>query len=171
MDAFLQDVLHELRRHRGLVERAMGPLDEAQFFARPAPHVNSVAVIVKHLAGNLVSRWTDFLTSDGEKPSRDRDGEFVLTAQDTRPRLMDQWNRGWDAVIGAVEGLTTADLDKTVTIRGEGHTARQALLRGLTHVAYHAGQILYIARIVRPEGEWLTIAPGKSREHAAGYRK
>ena len=171
MDDFLRDVLHELRRHRGLVERAMGPLGEEQFFARPAAQVNSVAIIVKHLAGNLASRWTDFLTTDGEKPGRDRDGEFVLTANDTRSRLMDAWNHGWDTLLKTVESLASADLDKTVMIRGEGQTARQAVLRGLLHIAYHAGQILYIVRMVRPDAEWLTIAPGKSGKHVAGYRK
>src|SRR5262249_33282831 len=138
------------------------PLDESQFFQRPGTLVNPVALIVKHLAGNLVSRWIEFLTTDGEKPDRDRDAEFLLTEQDTRANLLAAWERGWAALFAAVEGLRDADLDRIVTIRGEGLTVRQALLRGLAHIAYHTGQIAYLARWSRPESPWLTVAPGQS---------
>jgi uncharacterized damage-inducible protein DinB len=171
MSDFLADLLHEFRRHKGLADRAMTQLDDEAFFRRPGTLVNPVALIVKHLAGNMVSRWTDFLTSDGEKASRDRDGEFLLTEQDTRPNLLTAWERGWAALTETLAGLSEADLEKSITIRGESQTARQALLRGATHVAYHTGQILYLARWLRPESPWLSIAPGQSRGFPGNYRR
>ena len=169
MTDILKNFEHEFGRHKELADRAMAELSDEAFFARPADHVNSVAIIVKHLAGNLRSRWTDFLTSDGEKSDRNRDGEFVLTDQDTRANLLAAWERGWLAVFGAVAGLTEGDLEKKITIRGEPHTVFQALLRGLNHAAYHTGQILYVVRLLRPDSQWLTIAPGQSRTHDRRY--
>jgi hypothetical protein len=128
-----------------------------------------VAVIVKHLAGNLASRWTDFLASDGEKASRDRDGEFLLTEQDTRANLLAAWERGWAALFDTLDSLGEADLDRTVTIRGESHRVPQALLRGLAHAAYHTGQILYLVRLWRPESPWLTVPPGQSQKVGGDY--
>ena len=171
MDAILSDLRHEFLRHKGLVDRAVAELDDQEFFQRPGAQVNPVALIVKHLAGNLASRWTDFLTTDGEKPSRDRDGEFLLTEQDTRANLAEAWERGWRILFDTLDGLRDADLEKSVTIRGEAHTARQALLRGMTHVAYHTGQVLYLARILRPQSPWLTVPPGQSRGVPGTYRK
>jgi uncharacterized damage-inducible protein DinB len=170
MADFLSDLQHEFQRHKGLADRALAQLDDEAFFHAPGA-VNSAAVIVKHLAGNLASRWTDFLTTDGEKPSRDRDREFVLSDQDTRANLLDAWERGWGILFETLSTLTDADLEKTVTIRGESQTAHQALLRGMTHVAYHVGQILYLVRWLRPEGEWLTIPPGGSRGFPGQYRR
>jgi len=166
----LADFRHEFKRHRVLAERALASLSDAQFFDSPAAHVNSPAVIVKHLAGNLVSRWTDFLTTDGDKPTRDRDGEFVITPDDTRTALLAALERGWQAVFDTLDTLSIGDLEKTITIRGEPHTVAQALLRGLNHVAYHTGQLLYLARLFAPEGPWLTIPPGQSRAARGGYR-
>jgi hypothetical protein len=171
MEDFLQDLLHEFRRHKGLADRAMAELDDTQFFHRPGALVNPVALIVKHLGGNLVSRWSDFLTTDGEKPSRDRDGEFLLTEADTRVSLMACWERGWSVLFDTLAGLTDSDLERTVTIRGEPHSARQALLRGMSHVAYHTGQILYLVRWMRPESAWLTVPPGQSRNVPGAYRR
>ena len=165
----LSEVMQDFRRHQRLAEAAMMELDDAAFFQRPAPHVNPVALIVKHLAGNLRSRWTDFLTSDGEKPNRDRDQEFQLIEADTRGQLMAAWERGWAALWTTLESLSEGDLVRTVTIRGETHTVRQALLRGATHVAYHTGQILYVVRLLRTESKWLTIAPGQSQNRAGDY--
>jgi hypothetical protein len=170
MDNLLPDLLHEYRRHKDLADRALAQLGDDEFFQRPATHVNPVALIVKHLAGNLVSRWTDLLDSDGEKLSRNRDSEFVLTEGDTRADLAAAWERGWGALFNTVEQLEHSDLEKLVTIRGENHTVRQALLRGLSHLAYHTGQVLYLVRLLRPDSTWLTIAPGQSREHPAAYR-
>jgi uncharacterized damage-inducible protein DinB len=171
MNDFLTDLRHEFQRHKGLADRAMAALDDQEFFRRPAEQVNPVALIVKHLGGNMVSRWTDFLTTDGEKPTRDRDGEFLLTEQDTRANLVAGWERGWERLFATLAGLSDADLEKSVTIRGESQSVRQALLRGVTHLAYHTGQILYLARLLRPGSTWLTIAPGQSKGFPGNYRK
>jgi uncharacterized damage-inducible protein DinB len=123
------------------------------------------------VAGNLRSRWTEFLTSDGEKIERDRDQEFLLTDADSRDQLMTGWRLGWSALWDTLDSLTDQDLDRVVRIRGELHTVRQAVLRGLTHTVYHIGQILYLVRLLRPESRWLTIAPGHSRSHVGSYLK
>jgi len=159
---------HEFDRHRRLIERAVAPLADEAFFRRPSEAVNPIALIVKHLAGNLASRWSDLLTSDGDKPARDRDSEFVLRAADTRANLMDAWDAAWQIVETTLASLSEADLARSVTIRGEPHTVLQALLRGVSHTAYHAGQVLYVARLEEPGAPWLTIAPGQSRQHGAG---
>jgi hypothetical protein len=159
----LANLLHEFRRHKDLADQAIAQLEDVEFFRRPGEQVNPVALIVKHLAGNLTSRWGDFLTSDGEKPARDRDGEFTLTDQDTRAALLAAWEKGWQTLFDTLAGLTAGDFDRTVTIRGEPHSVCQALLRGATHVAYHTGQVLYVVRLLRPQARWLTVPPGKSR--------
>jgi uncharacterized damage-inducible protein DinB len=169
MEGIISEITHEFRRHKILADRAMSALDDEAFFRRPAEQVNSVAIVVKHLAGNLLSRWTDFLISDGDKPGRNRDGEFLIAAQDSRAHLLAQWEAGWSALLGTIDSLKDGDLEKTVTIRGEPHTVRQALLRGLTHVAYHVGQITYLSRLYKPDAPWLTIAPGQSRSHKPNY--
>lgn len=171
MDGFIADVHYEFRRHKALAERAMARLSDEAFFQQPGEAVNSIALVVKHLAGNLKSRWTDILTTDGEKPWRNRDDEFVITDADTREYLMNAWEVGWQTVLETVGNLQPTDLDKAITIRGESQTVGQALLRGVTHVAYHVGQILYLARLLEPEGEWLTIAPGNSSTHLGEYRR
>jgi hypothetical protein len=170
MDPLIEDIQFEFQRHKKIAEKAMAELDDFLLVARPATHMNPVALIVKHLAGNLRSRWTDFLTSDGEKPTRNRDGEFELTEADTRVSLMEAWEQGWSAVLGTVGALNAADLDSKIMIRGEPLTVRQALLRGLNHVAYHTGQILYIVRLLKPESTWITIPPGQSKGVPGQYR-
>jgi uncharacterized damage-inducible protein DinB len=171
MSDLLPVLFHEFQRHKSLADDAIVPLSDEQFFAQPAAASNSIALVVKHVAGNLRSRWTDLLTSDGEKPDRDRDAEFILTASDTRSRLLSAWDVGWDAVFVKLDELEPADVDRTITIRGEPHTVLQALVRGLTHAAYHVGQILYIARLLAPGTPWLTIPPGQSRDWPARYLK
>ena len=168
MQPLLPEFEREFRRHKSAADRALAALDDADFFRRPGTQVNPIALIVKHLGGNLASRWTDFLTSDGDKPGRDRDAEFVLSDRDTRAALNEAWENGWRAVFETVTALRETDFDRTVTIRGEAHTVLQALLRSATHAAYHAGQILYVARMLRPDAPWLTIAPGGSGSHATG---
>ena len=126
--------------------RAIGELSDDEFFRRPGEAVNSLALVVKHLAGNLTSRWTDFLTTDGEKPWRDRDDEFVIGPHDSRAALLAAWEGAWSVVAAALAGLNDSDLQKQVTIRGEPHTVFQALLRSADHTSYHAGQIMYLAR-------------------------
>lgn len=165
----IDDLRREFQRHRRLAEAAAAGLDDAAFFQQPAPAVHSVAVIVKHLAGNFRSRWTNFLGSDGDKPDRNRESEFVIEGNDSRTSLMTAWQSGWSVLEQLLDGLGEADLARIVTIRGEPHTVQQALLRGLTHTAWHTGQILYIARLLNPTAPWLTIAPGASASHRANY--
>lgn len=170
MSQVLTDILHELRRHKNLADKAMAGLDDDAFFRRPGEAVNPVALIVKHLAGSLLSRWTDFLMTDGEKPTRNRDQEFILAEGDTRAGLLADWDRGWQVMLTTIGSLTEADLARTVTIRGEAHTVQQAILRGTTHSAWHVGQILYVARLLKPAAPWLTVAPGKSSAVPGAYR-
>jgi hypothetical protein len=162
--AYLEDVLFSFRRYKDWAEQAFRQVDsDEDFFRKPGEHSNSIAVIIKHLAGNLASRWTDFLTSDGEKPWRDRDAEFVIGPEDTRPALLAAWERGWAALFQTLSGLGEDDLLRTVTIRGEGHSVLQAIDRSLTHTAYHTGQIVYLSRLVKKDGwKWITIPPGES---------
>lgn len=169
MGDLLADVRYEFRHSKDMADRAMAQLDDQQFFRRPADHMNPVAVIVKHLAGNLASRWRDFLSGDGEAAGRDRDGEFLLSDRDTRQSLLAAWEGGWQALFDTLERMQESDLEKFVTIRGEQHSVPQALLRGLSHAAYHTGQILYLVRLWRPDGPWLTIAPGQSRSARGAY--
>ena len=171
MSTLIADITFEFQRHKELADRAMGGLADDAFFRRPADQVNPIALIVKHLAGNLTWRWSDFLSTDGEKPTRDRDAEFILAPDDSRASLLEAWERGWSILFATLATLAEADLAKTVTIRGESLRAQQALLRGLNHAAYHVGQILYIARIMKPDAEYLTVPPGQSRNVAGGYLK
>ena len=145
-DAYLDDVLRTLRRYKGLAEGAMEQVDDPDLFRELPPETNSVAIVAKHMAGNMLSRWTDFLTTDGEKPDRRRDREFVVGEMQTRAELMERWEAGWARLFQAVEALSPEDLDRTVTIRGERHTVVQALQRALTHYAYHVGQIVLLCK-------------------------
>jgi hypothetical protein len=169
MPLFVADVTHEFRRYKQQADKALAGLSDDDYRRRPGDAVNPVGVIVKHLAGNLRSRWYDFLMSDGDKPTRDRDAEFVLTDADTRESLTAAWEEGWSALFTTLAEITDGELEKLVTIRGEPHRVQQALFRGLGHTAYHVGQIMYLARLMNPTAEYVTIAPGKSKEHAAGY--
>lgn len=159
----------DFQRSRRLVEQAIATLSDEQFFHRPTESVNSIALIIKHLSGNLRSRWSDLLTTDGDKPDRDRDSEFVVAKEDTRDSLMAGWDRAWNTVESTLASLSAADLERRITIRGEPHTVLQALARGASHAAYHSGQILYIARMLCPDAPWLTIAPGESRQARGSY--
>jgi hypothetical protein len=155
--------LREFKKHKSYIDGAAAQLTDEQFRARPAPNINSVAIIIRHLAGNLRSRWTDWLATDGEKPDRNRDGEFI---DDGEPRaaLMRRFEDGWVLVFKALEALTPADLSRTITIRAEPHSVPLAIERQLAHVAYHAGQIMLIARwVAGNEGwKWQTVPPGGS---------
>lgn len=169
---YLELVRRELKRLKKLAEDAMAQVSTEGFFGVPREGDNSIAVIVKHVAGNMLSRWTDFLTSDGEKPGRDRDSEFVVQPGDTRERLMKMWESGWLALFGALDPLEVSDLDRTVTIRGESLTVLQALNRQLSHYAYHVGQIVYVAKHYRGT-EWtsLSIPLGASKQFNAAPAK
>lgn len=162
-ETYLPLALREFARLRQLADRALAQLPADAFFAAPAPGDNSIAQILKHVGGNLLSRWTDFLTTDGEKPGRDRDTEFVILPADTRDQLLARWTAGWAALFAALTPLQTADLDRTVTIRGEPLTVLQAINRQLIHYAYHVGQIVYLAKhFAGPAWQSLSIPPGQS---------
>jgi uncharacterized damage-inducible protein DinB len=169
---FLEDALAVCRKYKKLAEDAMAQLDDEQFFARVDAEANSVAVIVKHLAGNMRSRWTDFLTADGEKPDRDRDAEFRIEAGTTRAEVLGWWEAGWRCVFEAVEPLSASDLARTVEIRGEPHTVVKAINRQLAHYAYHVGQIVLLAKHLKSEN-WksLSIAPGASEAFNQSMRE
>ena len=147
-------------RDRGLAERALEQLSDEELVASGPGGANSIATIVWHMGANLESRFTDFLTTDGEKPWREREEEF-LPRHVTRPVLMDRWNAGWTCLDNSLDPLDDADLSRTVHIRNEPMTVADALMRALAHAAYHVGQIVYVARGVRGgEWQWLSIAPG-----------
>lgn len=167
----IESLLFELRRTKKLGDRTFDQIVEADWHWRPDAEANSIAIVVQHLHGNMLSRWTEFLTADGEKPARDRDGEFEpqqLTAHELRER----WEEGWRVCLDAVAALTDADLAATVRIRGEPLTALDAILRQVSHYGYHVGQIVQLARW-RRGAEWrsLTIPKGKSKDHREGNYK
>ena len=160
---FLDNALSEFRKSRRLAEAALAQIDDAAFFAPLGPDENSPALVVKHVTGNQLSRWTDFLTTDGEKPDRHRDEEFERRDADTRAALMARWEQGWARLFAALEPLTEADLTRTVRIRGEPHTVLQAVTRQQTHYAYHVGQIVLLARhAAGPRWKSLSIPRGQS---------
>jgi uncharacterized damage-inducible protein DinB len=163
---YLEEITFGFRRQKEWAEKAFAQVQaDSDFFRKPGEFSNSIAAILKHVAGNLSSRWRDFLTTDGEKPDRSRDAEFLIGEQDTRANLIASWERGWSTLFETLTILSETDYQKTVRIRGEEHTVYQALLRSLTHVAYHTGQIVYLSRLMQKEGwEWITIAPGQSRQ-------
>ena len=162
---FLDEVRRQFHGYKKLGEGAMAQLADAELFIAPDAESNSVAVMVKHVTGNMRSRFTDFLTSDGEKPDRHRDQEFEINPSTTRAEVMRWWEEGWARVFAALDGLRSEDVMHTVTIRGEPHTVLQALNRQVAHYAYHIGQIIYLAKHLRAK-DWksLSIPRGKSEE-------
>jgi len=159
---FLDDALKTFRDHKKLAERAFAQLSDEDFFRTIDAESNSIAVNIKHLAGNMLSRWTDFLTTDGEKPDRQRDMEFVMLPETTRADMLAYWEKGWQCVFEAIEPLTPDDLMRTVTIRGQDHTVVQAINRQLTHYAYHVGQIVYLAKHFK-SNDWQTLSVPKNK--------
>ncbi|HZI56447.1 MAG TPA: DUF1572 family protein [Verrucomicrobiae bacterium] len=162
---YYEEVRRSFRGYKRLADGGMAQLSDPDFFHTPDGESNSVAMIVKHIAGNLRSRWTDFLTTDGEKPDRNRDQEFILAEADTRPDLMRRWEESFQIVLDNIGSLTEEDFGRTVTIRGGPHTILQAMNRSLMHTAYHVGQILFLGKYLRGS-EWtsLSIPKGKSAE-------
>jgi hypothetical protein len=162
---YLDEVRRSFRGYKRLADGGLSQLSDQEFFRLPDPESNCAAQLVKHMAGNLRSRWLDFLTTDGEKPDRNRDQEFILTEADTRADLMRRWEASFKIVFDTVASLKPKDFVKTVTIRGEPHTILQAINRSLMHTAYHVGQILYDGKHLRG-AEWrvLSIPKGKSEE-------
>lgn len=166
----LEDALSMFRSYQRLGERAIAQVADEQLTQVLDPEMNSIAQIVKHMAGNMRSRWTDFLTKDGEKPDRNRDSEFVEPPA-TRAEMLAIWNEGWGYVYSALDPLTDADLERTVLIRGERHSVMQAIHRQLAHYAYHCGQIVFLAKHLQSEN-WksLSIPRGQSRGFEAKMR-
>lgn len=166
--AFLEETFRTFRGYKRMADSALAQIDDTDFFHVPDPESNSIAIVVKHIAGNVRSRWTDFLTSDGEKPDRDRDQEFVLAAADTREQLMRRWEAGFETLFATLRSLKPEDLSRIVYIRNEPHTVVQATMRSVTHVAHHIGQIVFLAKHLRSQ-EWktLSIPRGKTAEYNA----
>jgi hypothetical protein len=166
--AYLEEAFRAFRGYKRMAEGALEQLHDQDFFHVPDPESNSAALIVKHLAGNLRSRWTDFLTTDGEKPDRNRDQEFIIDQGDTRADLMRQWEQSFGTAFTTIKSLRPEDLSRTVTIRQEPHSVLQAINRSLLHTAYHIGQILFLGKHLRG-AEWktLSVPRGKSAEYNA----
>jgi len=162
--SYLEDSIGVFRYYKRIAEGAMAQVSDEQLNAVLDAEMNSIAVIVKHLAGNMCSRWSDFLVSDGEKPGRNRDEEFTAPPEN-REALIELWERGWSKLFGALEPLTEADLGRTVTIRGEPHSVMQTINRQLAHYPYHCGQIVFLAKHFQSEN-WrsLSVPRGKSQE-------
>ncbi|MGH9582074.1 MAG: DUF1572 family protein [Bryobacteraceae bacterium] len=143
--SYLEESLAVLRQYKNLAERAVAQVTDEQLFATLDKEMNSIAIVMKHMAGNMRSRWTNFLTSDGEKPDRNRDTEFA-GPPDSREGLMGVWQDGWKCVFATLEPLSDSDLSRTVTIRGEPHSVMQAINRQIAHYASHCGQIIFLAK-------------------------
>jgi Protein of unknown function (DUF1572) len=163
---YLDEARRQFRGHKRMAEGAMTQLRDEDFFVTLDPESNSVAILVKHLAGNMRSRFTDFLSSDGEKPDRFRDREFESNPSTTRAEVMKWWEEGWNCVFAALESLKPEDVMRTVTVRGQPHTVMQAINRQIAHYAQHTGQIVFLAKHLR-SSEWktLSIPRGKSESY------
>ena len=171
--AYLRDILRAFRMYKDLGEKAIAQVaSDDDLHAQLDPDSNSIAIIVKHIAGNLRSRFRDFLTTDGEKPDRNRDSEFEMPDAVSREEMMRWWNEGFATVLGTIQSLKPQDLERTVTIRKEEFLVVEALNRSANHIAYHIGQIVYLARHFA-SGEWksLSIPKGRSAEFSVGKFK
>jgi len=168
--SYLKDSIDLFRYYKKLAERAIAQCPDAELFTVLDEESNSIAIIVKHMSGNMRSRWRDFLTTDGEKPDRHRDTEFEEPPK-TRAELMELWERGWKYLFDALEPLTEADMTRTVTIRTEPHSVMQAINRQMAHYSHHIGQILFLAKhlTVKATGKWdsLSVPRGQSKQFAA----
>jgi uncharacterized damage-inducible protein DinB len=159
--SYIEDATSLFRYYKQLAEGAMGQIADEQLFATLDEEMNSIAIVVKHMAGNMRSRWTDFLTTDGEKPDRHRDTEFVDPAG-SRNELMELWNQGWEKVFGTLSQLSDRDLATRVTIRGEPHSVMQAIQRQVAHYAYHCGQIVFLAKHFKGR-DWKSLSVPRNR--------
>ena len=153
---YLKAVTQRFMEIKLTTEKAIAQLSESDLFWSPSEESNSIAVIIKHMSGNMVSRWTDFFTTDGEKPYRNRDDEFVGDSK-TKEQVMELWNRGWDTFLSALKDIDEEDLLKTITIRNEPHSVIGAIERQMVHYSYHVGQIIYIAKHLK-SGNWNSLS-------------
>jgi len=162
--SYVEDSLELFRHYKKLAERALEQVTDEQLFTTLDEENNSIAIVMKHMAGNMRSRWTDFLTSDGEKPDRDRDSEFV-DPPTKREELMHLWEEGWARLFVALEPLSDGDLGRTVMIRGEGHSVLQAINRQMAHYSYHVGQIVMLAKhLAQDRWQALTVPRNQSQD-------
>lgn len=159
---YLAEALRSFRNYKKLAEKAFAQVSDEEFFLTLDEESNSIAVIIKHMTGNMFSRWTDFLTTDGEKPTRQRDLEFVMTAETTRDDVLEQWERGWQCVFDAIEPLQPEDFSRKVFIRGEEHSVLEAISRQQTHYASHIGQIIFLAKHFK-SAAWKTLSIPRNR--------
>jgi uncharacterized damage-inducible protein DinB len=159
--SYLEDSISLFRYYKKLAEGAMEQVSDEQLISSLDEEMNSIAIIAKHMAGNMRSRWTDFLTSDGEKPDRNRDMEFAASAA-TRADLMRSWNEGWDLVFAALEPLSDADMERKITIRSEPHSVMQAVNRQIAHYAYHVGQIVFLAKQFKAS-DWTSLSVPRNK--------
>jgi len=162
--SYLEDSVALFRYYKKLADRAMEQVTDDQLFATLDEEANSIAIVVKHMVGNMRSRWRDFLTSDGEKPDLNRDSEFVDPPA-TRQALLEEWESGWACLFRALDSLTDADLGRTVTIRGEAHSVLQAVSRQMTHYSYHVGQIVLLAKHFA-SSHWQSLSVPRNRSAA-----
>ncbi len=160
---YLNSALFEFRRYKSYGDRTFSQLTEQELHWRLSPNDNSIAIIIQHLAGNMLSRWTNLLTEDGEKKWRERDEEFE-TGQQSKAALIALWNTGWECLFEALEGLDASNINNKINIRGEAHAIPAAINRQLAHYASHVGQIVFIGKAIKGQ-DWqtLTIAKGKSK--------
>ncbi len=164
IENYLADAIQSFRNYKKLADKSIAQVSDEEFFRLIDAEANSIAIIVKHIAGNLRSRWSDFLTSDGEKADRNRDNEFI-NDNDSRESLLEFWEKSWQILFDSIEPLTVEDFAKTVTIRGQSHTICEAINRQLTHYAYHIGQIVFLAKHFRSKNwQTLSVAKNKSNE-------
>ncbi len=159
---YLEDALSSFRDYKKLAEGAFEQVTDEEFFRALDEEANSLAVIVRHMSGNMLSRWTDFLTTDGEKPDRNRDMEFVITKGTTRNEVMERWEQGWRCLFDALEALRPEDVLRKVLIRGEEHTVVEAINRQLTHYSYHTGQLVFLAKHFR-SAAWKSLSVPRNR--------
>lgn len=159
---YLADALHTFRDYKKNADRAFAQTSDEDFFRTIDPESNSIAVIVKHMAGNMLSRWTDFLTTDGEKPDRNRDMEFEMLPHTSKADMLAFWEKGWQCVFNAIEPLTADDLMTIVKIRDQDHTVLQAINRQISHYSNHVGQIVYLAKHFKL-GDWQTLSVPRNR--------
>lgn len=166
---YLADALKSFRSYKKLAERAFDQINNEDFFRTIDEESNSIAINIKHMAGNMISRWTDFLTTDGEKPERNRDLEFVMLPETTKEEMVAYWEQGWKITFAAIAPLTEEDLLRTIRIRGQDHTVVQAINRQLTHYAYHVGQIVYLAKHFRGRA-WKSLSVPKNKSAEVNAR-
>lgn len=161
IENYLEDAIATFRNYKQMAEKSILQVSDEEFFRTLDEEANSIALIVKHIAGNQRSRWTDFLTSDGEKDDRCRDTEFELI-DDTRESLMEYWKRSWQTLFEAIESLAVEDFSRAIRIRGESHTIVEAINRQMTHYAYHIGQIVFLAKHFKSK-DWKTLSVPKNK--------